>query len=76
MEASDVDFDCVHTAFLSAAGYAASSVLYNFGDPPFTHDVYTIGPFQVNNFCQHNFLLGALDGLFRCLAPMGVSMAQ
>jgi len=35
------------TVFLSAAGYAASSVLYNFGDPPFIHDVYTIGPFQI-----------------------------
>jgi len=35
------------TAFMSAAGYASSSVLYNFGDPPFTHDAYTLGPFQI-----------------------------
>lgn len=35
------------TAFLSAAGYASSSVLYNLGDPPFVHGNYTIGQFQV-----------------------------
>jgi len=35
------------TSFLSAAGYASSSVLYNLGDPPFLHDVYTVAPFKI-----------------------------
>jgi hypothetical protein len=35
------------SAFLSAAGYASSTVLYNFGNPPFIHDVYTVGPFNI-----------------------------
>jgi hypothetical protein len=35
------------TVFLSAAGFASSSVLYGFGDPPFIHDEYTIGNFVV-----------------------------
>ena len=37
-----------YPAFLSAAGYASSSVLYNLGDPPFLHDVYTVAPFKVS----------------------------
>jgi len=32
---------------MSAAGYASSAELYNFGDPPFIHDVYSIAPFQI-----------------------------
>ncbi|KII91113.1 hypothetical protein PLICRDRAFT_155954 [Plicaturopsis crispa FD-325 SS-3] len=35
------------TAFLSAAGYASASVLYDIGDPDFIHDTYTIGEFQL-----------------------------
>jgi len=35
------------TVFLSAAGFASSSALYNFGDPSFIHDGYTVGPFQI-----------------------------
>jgi hypothetical protein len=35
------------TAFLSAAGYSSSSVLYGLGDPPFIHDVYTVAPFHI-----------------------------
>jgi len=35
------------TSFLSAAGFASSSVLYHLGDPPFLHDVYTVAPFQI-----------------------------
>jgi hypothetical protein len=35
------------TAFLSAAGYASSSVLYNLGNPPFIYDVYTVAPFKL-----------------------------
>jgi hypothetical protein len=34
-------------AFLTAAGYASASVLYNLDDPPFIHDDYTIGQFEV-----------------------------
>lgn len=34
-------------AFLSAAGFASSSILYNLGDPPFLHDIYAVAPFQV-----------------------------
>ncbi|KAF7972810.1 hypothetical protein HWV62_17000 [Athelia sp. TMB] len=34
------------TSFLSAAGYASSSVLYNLGDPNFLHGPYTIAPFE------------------------------
>jgi len=37
-------------AFLSASGFASSSVLYNLGDPPFLHDVYTVAPFQVSPY--------------------------
>jgi hypothetical protein len=35
------------TSFLSAAGFASSSILYDFGDPPFLHNVYTVAPFQI-----------------------------
>jgi hypothetical protein len=35
------------TSFLSAAGFASSSVLYDLGDPPFLHDVYTVAPFKI-----------------------------
>jgi hypothetical protein len=38
-----------YLAFISAAGFASSSALYNLGDPMFVHDVYTVGPFQVRN---------------------------
>jgi hypothetical protein len=38
---------CALLAFLSAAGFASSSILYDFGDPPFLHNVYTVAPFQV-----------------------------
>jgi hypothetical protein len=33
--------------FVTAAGFASASVLYNIPDAPFTHDQYTIAPFQV-----------------------------
>jgi hypothetical protein len=71
-----INLGCVRAAFLSAAGYASSSVLFNFGDPPFTYDVYTIAPFQVN--CSLN-LMGChflVDGLFRSHPQMEASMAQ
>jgi len=48
VDTTDINTQRVHVAFLSAAGYASSSVLYNFGDPPFIHDVYAVAPFQVN----------------------------
>jgi hypothetical protein len=41
------------TAFLSAAGYASSSVLYNLSDPQFVHDVYTVGAFAVSVHCTN-----------------------
>ena len=71
-----INVGCIRAAFLSAAGYAASSVLFNFGDPPFTYDVYTIAPFQVN--CSLN-LMGChflVDGSFRSHPQMEASMAQ
>jgi hypothetical protein len=40
--------DCL--AFLSASGFASSSVLYNLGDPLFLYDVYTVAPFQVSRY--------------------------
>jgi hypothetical protein len=42
------------TTFLSASGYASSSVLYNLGDPPFIHSVYTIGEFQIPTTSGNN----------------------
>jgi hypothetical protein len=35
------------TSFLSAAGYASSSILYNLGSPPFIRDVYAVAPFNI-----------------------------
>ncbi|KAF9442920.1 hypothetical protein P691DRAFT_844735 [Macrolepiota fuliginosa MF-IS2] len=35
------------TSFLTASGYAGASVLYGFGDPPFIHQGYTIGAFEL-----------------------------
>ncbi|KZT22786.1 hypothetical protein NEOLEDRAFT_1137597 [Neolentinus lepideus HHB14362 ss-1] len=35
------------TSFLTAAGYASASVLYNLGDPEFVHGGYTVAPFQL-----------------------------
>ena len=56
VDTANINTQRVHAAFLSAAGYASSSVLYNFGDPQFIHDVYAVGPFQVNYFCQPDAL--------------------
>ncbi|KAH8097012.1 hypothetical protein BXZ70DRAFT_895244 [Cristinia sonorae] len=36
-------------AFLTAAGYASANVLYNIGDPRFTHQGWVIGEFEVPN---------------------------
>jgi len=41
------------TAFMSAAGYASSAVLYNFSDPSFIYDVYTLPPFEVGLQLTH-----------------------
>ncbi|KAF9460651.1 hypothetical protein BDZ94DRAFT_888808 [Collybia nuda] len=35
------------TSFLTAAGYASASVLYNLADPPFVNGTYTIANFQL-----------------------------
>ncbi|KDQ58417.1 hypothetical protein JAAARDRAFT_57348 [Jaapia argillacea MUCL 33604] len=35
------------TFFLTAAGYASASVLYNLPDPEFIHNGYTVGPFEI-----------------------------
>ena len=43
-------FKRITPAFLSAAGYASSSVLYNLGDLSFIHDTYTVAPFEVKYF--------------------------
>jgi len=40
-------FKRITPAFLSAAGYASSSVLYNLGDLSFIHDTYTVAPFEI-----------------------------
>ena len=34
-------------AFLTGAGYAGASVLYDLPPPPFIHVPYTVAPFQV-----------------------------
>ncbi|KAG6841001.1 hypothetical protein C0991_002781 [Blastosporella zonata] len=36
------------TTFVTAAGFASASVLYNLPDPAFIHDQYTIAPFEVS----------------------------
>ena len=41
---------CGGLAFLSAAGFASSSVLYHLSDPSFLHDVYTVAPFGVSDY--------------------------
>lgn len=43
------------TAFLSAAGYASSSVLYNLSIPQFIYGSYTVTPFQVSG-CGINWV--------------------
>jgi len=43
---SGAEFDDL-SVFLSAAGFASASVLYDFGDPPFIHNEFTIGKFDV-----------------------------
>ncbi|KAL0957578.1 hypothetical protein HGRIS_001362 [Hohenbuehelia grisea] len=35
------------TTFVTAAGFASASVLYNLGEPPFVHQPYTIAPFGI-----------------------------
>ncbi|PBK94756.1 hypothetical protein ARMGADRAFT_1164356 [Armillaria gallica] len=42
------DFDDL-TSFLTAAGFASASVLYNLGNPPFVFGAYTVAPFQLPN---------------------------
>ncbi|KAK0438352.1 uncharacterized protein EV420DRAFT_1212338 [Desarmillaria tabescens] len=37
------------TSFLTAAGFASASVLYNLGNSPFVFDGYTVAPFQLPN---------------------------
>ncbi|KAG5220189.1 Non-specific serine/threonine protein [Salix suchowensis] len=34
-------------AFVTAAGFAAASILYNLPEPPFVHGAYTIAPFEI-----------------------------
>ncbi|GJE86425.1 DUF3433 domain-containing protein [Phanerochaete sordida] len=36
------------TSFLTAAGYASASVLYNITDPPFVHNGYTVAPLTLS----------------------------
>jgi hypothetical protein len=42
--------DCLgeYTDFLGASGYASASILYGLGDPPFIHDGYAVGEFEVS----------------------------
>ncbi|KAL9709934.1 hypothetical protein Ac2012v2_006994 [Leucoagaricus gongylophorus] len=42
------------TAFLTASGYAGASVLYGLGDPPFIHQGYTVGLFDLPSFIVNN----------------------
>ncbi|KAH9990969.1 hypothetical protein BJV74DRAFT_836704 [Russula compacta] len=35
------------TSFLGASGFASASIVYGLGDPPFIHDGYTVGAFQL-----------------------------
>ncbi|KDQ22240.1 hypothetical protein PLEOSDRAFT_1086950 [Pleurotus ostreatus PC15] len=35
------------TTFVTAAGFAAASILYNLPEPPFVHGAYTIAPFEI-----------------------------
>ncbi|KAG6876440.1 hypothetical protein C0993_003142 [Termitomyces sp. T159_Od127] len=36
------------TSFVTAAGFASASVLYNLPDPSFIHEQYTVAPFEVD----------------------------
>ncbi|KXN84108.1 hypothetical protein AN958_00433 [Leucoagaricus sp. SymC.cos] len=42
------------TSFLTASGYAGASILYNLGDPPFIHQGYTVGAFDLPSFVANN----------------------
>ncbi|TFK47572.1 hypothetical protein OE88DRAFT_1665776 [Heliocybe sulcata] len=42
------------TSFLTAAGYASASVLYNLGDPMFIQDGYTVAPFELPTYIATN----------------------
>lgn len=53
VEAENIDAVCVFAAFVSAAGYASAAVLYNFSDPSFIYDVYTLPPFEVDIQLMH-----------------------
>jgi len=35
------------TSFLGASGLASASIVYGLGDPPFVHDGYTVGAFEL-----------------------------
>ena len=55
---------CEFLAFLSAAGFASSSVLFNLGDPPFLHDAYAVAPFRV---CDYLTTIGGMLTPLWCL---------
>jgi hypothetical protein len=40
--------------FLTAAAYASSAILYNLTDPPFTHQAWTLGKFDMPSYLGRN----------------------
>ncbi|KAJ3560319.1 hypothetical protein NP233_g10916 [Leucocoprinus birnbaumii] len=67
------------TAFLTASGYAGASVLYNLGDPPFIHQGYTVGLFDLPSFVANNGSVlantTAIKSIPGCV-PVSVDMVQ
>ena len=43
----------LYLAFLSSAGYAGASVMYNLPAPPFIRVPYTVAPFEVGDQIPH-----------------------
>ncbi|KAF9444645.1 hypothetical protein P691DRAFT_836023 [Macrolepiota fuliginosa MF-IS2] len=67
------------TSFLTASGYAGASVLYDLGDPPFIHQQYTIGGFDLPTFIATNGTVIANTTAVKTVPncqPISVNMQQ
>ncbi|KAF5346377.1 hypothetical protein D9756_011395 [Leucocoprinus leucothites] len=67
------------TSFLTASGYAGASILYDLGDPPFIHQGYTVGLFDLPTFITSNGSViantTAVKSVPNCV-PVSVNMNQ
>lgn len=47
----------INIAFLTSAGYASASAMFNLSDPPFTNKGFAVSTFEVRNLDQNSCVI-------------------